>query len=373
MACPEALLTWEETVSSHLPSLSRCQARMLAWWSFGIATCRCSGQTVVSTFLAVFLNQAEPTMRQRLREWCYEAKAKRGAARQAVEVRGCFPALLRWVIAWWQGDEHRLALALDATTLGQRFTVLAISVLYRGCAIPVAWQVVRATEAGAWQPEWEALLRCLHGSIPAGWQVIVCADRGLYAKWLYQTIQARHWHPFLRITQRGMVRRHGQDHYVALAQVVDAQQPDWSGTVTCYRTMACRLECTLLAHCDAAHADPWLILTDLPPPAGQIAWYGMRMWIEQGFKDFKRGGWQWQQTKMTDPQRAARLWLAMAVALLWVASQTADDPAPSHLRVSCPLRGWVRWLCSLLHGSAVTPGFQDFPWPTHVPCPNTYP
>src|SRR5580765_1480318 len=33
--------------------------------------------------------------------------------------------------------------------------------------------------------------------------------------------------------------------------------------------------------------------------------------IEQGFKITKRGGWQWQRTRMTDPQRAARLWLAV--------------------------------------------------------------
>jgi hypothetical protein len=42
------------------------------------------------------------------------------------------------VLSLWPADEPRLALALDATTLKKRFTVLAISVLYRGCAIPVA-------------------------------------------------------------------------------------------------------------------------------------------------------------------------------------------------------------------------------------------
>ena len=41
---------------------------------------------------------------------------------------------------------------------------------------------------------------------------------------------------------------------------------------------------------------------------------------EQGFKITKRGGWQWQRTRMTNPQRAARLWLAVAVATLWLLS-----------------------------------------------------
>ena len=43
----------------------------------------------------------------------------------------------------------------------------------------------------------------------------------------------------------------------------------------------------------------------------------MRSWIECGFKDTKRGGWQWHQTKMRDSKRAERLWLAIAVAILW--------------------------------------------------------
>ena len=34
----------------------------------------------------------------------------------------------------------------------------------------------------------------------------------------------------------------------------------------------------------------------------------------------KRGGWGWHQTKMVDPERAERLWLAIAVATLWAVS-----------------------------------------------------
>ena len=44
----------------------------------------------------------------------------------------------------------------------------------------------------------------------------------------------------------------------------------------------------------------------------------MRLWIEGRFKDKKRGGQEWHHTKMRDPRRAGRLWLAMAVAILWV-------------------------------------------------------
>ena len=63
-----------------------------------------------------------------------------------------------------------------------------------------------------------------------------------------------------------------------------------------------------------------VLLTDLPPEASTACWYGLRAWIEQGFKITKRAGWQWQRTHMTQPDRAARLWLAVAVATLWLLS-----------------------------------------------------
>ncbi|NEO77380.1 MAG: hypothetical protein F6J99_14485 [Moorea sp. SIO4G3] len=40
-----------------------------------------------------------------------------------------------------------------------------------------------------------------------------------------------------------------------------------------------------------------------------------------------RGGWQWHQTKMTDPQRAERHWLAIAIATLWVVSVGGESDA----------------------------------------------
>ncbi len=51
-----------------------------------------------------------------------------------------------------------------------------------------------------------------------------------------------------------------------------------------------------------------------------MSWYGLRTWIEGGFKDFKRGLWGWHQSKMTRASSVERLWLAMAVAQLWCVS-----------------------------------------------------
>ena len=127
------------------------------------------------------MQRKEPTGRQQLRAWYDDAPRKRGAKRQALSVETCFPVLLGWVVSWWQGTQ--LALAIDATALGIRFVVLAVCVVYRGCATPVAWVVLPANTKRAWRREWLPLLRRLRLAIPRGWTVIVLADRGLYASW----------------------------------------------------------------------------------------------------------------------------------------------------------------------------------------------
>src|SRR5712691_4403979 len=143
MSCHPRVTEWTMTIQTHLPHLTKPQATVLALWSLGMVLARSCALTAVSAFLATWLHRKEDTVRQQLREFCYEATAKRGRARQARVVGTCFVPLLAWVVDQWEGTQ--LALALDATTLGTRFTVLALSVVSRGCAIPVAWTILPAT------------------------------------------------------------------------------------------------------------------------------------------------------------------------------------------------------------------------------------
>ena len=260
MSRQDGLSQWIATVSTQMPHLSRPQARVLALWSFGMVVTQSCGLTTVAAFLALLLGKRPGTLRQQLREWCYAAADKKGRQRRAVEVAPCFGALLRWVLAWWPAQERRLVLAMDATTLGQRFTVLALSVVYRGCAIPVAWVVVPATGKGAWRPHWEHLFLLVQDSVPDDWTVLVLADRGLYARWLYRHIAGRGWHPFLRINQGGQFRPHAARHFRPLAAAAPRVGTGWSGVVDCFVTRECRLTCTLLARWEVPHAEPWLVL-----------------------------------------------------------------------------------------------------------------
>jgi hypothetical protein len=110
--------------------------------------------------------------------------------------------------------------------------------------------------------------------------------------------------------------------------------------------------------------------------------------IEQGFKRTNRAGWQWHRTRMTDPHRAARLWLAVAVATSWLLSVggEAEETIPvgtlpllpanflssprqrqaTRLRlVSVFRQGWVAILVALLNHQRLPIGrFVPEPWPS---------
>ena len=105
MSSAPSVTQWTQLVATQLPPLSRPQATVLALWSLGLVLARSCGLTAVSVFVASLQDRKENTVRQQLREWCYEAPAKRGAQRQALAVETCFAPLLRWVLQWWEGSQ----------------------------------------------------------------------------------------------------------------------------------------------------------------------------------------------------------------------------------------------------------------------------
>jgi hypothetical protein len=43
----------------------------------------------------------------------------------------------------------------------------------------------------------------------------------------------------------------------------------------------------------AAQEQPWVVVSDVPPARMGVCWYGLRVWIELGFRTFKGVGWPW--------------------------------------------------------------------------------
>ena len=262
-------------------------------------------------------------MRHRLREFYRPAALKKGTQRCQLDVRLLFGPLLGWVLQLLRPPE--IVLALAPTLCRDRLAVLAVAVVAHGCAPPhrggvdpVAWTAVRAGRAGAWMPHWLPMLERLHAVVPKRTRVIVLADRGLQSTDLFEAITALGWHPMIRLTEaklRGTWRERGAAAWTKLSALPLTPGAYYLGRGHLFSTKP--HACTLVAVWREGFGAPWLLMTDLAPKRCERAFYGLRGWIEQGFRCAKSGGLRCERMRIEDPERAERVWLVMAVSLLW--------------------------------------------------------
>lgn len=310
MRLPPAFYQIEQTLSLYLSELRPAQQTGLALWVYGTLLAQSACQNAVLTALWGVANFH--SLRQCLREWLYDGPDKAAPCHVQVSVQQACTGLVRWLVALW--SDTRLFLALDATGHRDCLTVLTISVLYRGAAIPLWWSVLPGNQPGAWNPVWLGMLSALQPLLPKHWQVLVLCDRGLWSPDLYRAIGAAGWHPLMRVRHNLSFAPQGRCRVPARLLVGGGQQA-WVGRGRAFKAKP--LPTTLIAVWPLRYPEPCLVLTDLAPDQVGIVWYGLRMWIEAGFRLLKSGGWQWHKTRRTDCERAARHFLVLAIATLW--------------------------------------------------------
>jgi hypothetical protein len=306
MSQQKALYQWSKEVAQHLPQLSQPQARTLAAFSLGLALSR---RCTLSWVAEALSGLGKPdTVERRLQRFLSNGQ---------VDWQKCSQALVPWV--WGSLKTPSLVVLLvDETSLQERLKVMAVSLAYRGRAIPLAWWCYHQEAWPLGQVELiTTLLSWVAQGIPPDTPVLVEADRGLgTSPKLLQEIQALGWYYLVRV--QGQVHlRLAQGQEVSLASLVSRKGQSWQGPVQAFKK-AGWLRCWAVGQWRAKHPEPWLLLTNYPPAQGN--WYGLRMWEELAFRDFKSTGWQGQRSRVWKPEHANRLWLVMALAYVWMVS-----------------------------------------------------
>ena len=343
---PPAVQRRLDAIQHFLPHLTLSRQRTLALWCFGIQRARSHSLTLVSLLLAPLCKCHANAMRKRLKTWYAQTRN----AKRRLNVHSCFAGLLRWMTTDWSAPN--LLLALDTTTLRNRWIILTVSVLYKKRAIPVAWRVL-AWDKQAWNPIWKQLLSALAPAFPPRVRVLVFADRGLYSPELFEYIRQLGAHPAMRVNGDGGVLVEGSTEWQMLQELVPSPDTHWNGRCRVFKTNS--LDCTVLALWAAGMHEAWIVLTDLPPCEASAVWYRYRSWIEQGYRDLKRLGGSCHRTLVRDAARLERVWLALAVATLWVLWYGTDEASAHRVwgalwsRKRCVVsvfrRGWLLvWL-----------------------------
>ena len=301
MRFPRELFYLQQSTEQYFPDLRSSQIRGLALWVYGALLAKSACQSAVITALSsVATFHAK---RQYLREFLLDGSEKATPCNTQLDVTLCFAPLLRWLLSLWKGQH--LALAIDATSQGDRVVALVVSVLYRGSAIPIAWSILPANRKGPWIPDILRLLQLLAPEVPKNMKVVVMTDRGLWSPRLWKQIRALRWHPLMRVKNNTSFQPL-QGRRQPARQLIPEPGHAWVGRGTAFGKPKLRRFGTLVVVWDKDQKEPWIVMTDLPPEDVGVCWYGLRFWIELGFRALKSVGWQWQRTKRTDPDRVAR-------------------------------------------------------------------
>lgn len=266
--------------------------------------------------------------------------------------------LIRQALKHW--GNHPLVLALDTSMLFEHFCLMQISVLYRGRALPLCWQVIEHDSATVSFQHLLPLLAQAKGLLAdlEFQEVLLLADRGFADVALMQVLVWMGWH--FRIRLKGnftfaslLGKPQGQLAHLKLLP----------GQVKCLHDVLLSGQQWGPLHVAVAQplegSERWCVVSDQPTSLETFTEFGWRFQIEEGFLDEKSAACHLEDSHLRTAPLLQRLLLVLAVAVLVLISLGTDLVALGQRRLIDPhwnrglsylKLGWRRLQYCLSHG-----------------------
>lgn len=168
------------------------------WMVVGLIHGGCVSLTAWVPFVSSRARYAQSTQR-RFARWLQNPR---------VEVAVLYAPLIQQAVAEW-GKQARY-LALDTTMLWKRYCVIRISLVYRGRAVPLVWEVLEHGSSRVAYEAYAALLDAIPPLLPLGVRVVFLADRGFADTALRAHLRRLGWPFRIRVKASFGVTRPGQ-------------------------------------------------------------------------------------------------------------------------------------------------------------------
>lgn len=314
----------------------------LAWMVVGLIQAECVNLPTWIPFVQSRAQYAQSTQR-RFRRWL---------GNRRIEVAPQYGPLIQQALRDW--GRHTVYLALDTSMLWNQYCLIRLSVVYRGRAVPLVWEVIEHGSSSVTHTAYEELLDTVSALLPAGVKVVFLADRGFADTELLAHLRRLGWHFRIRIKATFTVLRPGQlpckveDFTLAPGRALFLHHV--AITVEAFGPVSLAL---------ARHSktgEYWYIVSDEPTSVQTFEEYGRRFTIEENFLDDKSNGFQLESSLVRDADALTRLCLVLAVATLYLVAQGTQVVAqqkrrwvdPHWLRGNSYLRiGW-QWVKTAL-------------------------
>ncbi len=164
--------------------------------------------------------------------------------------------------------------------------------------------------------EYEPLLRKASWLLRHHGNVMLLADRGFANQALLTWLKQRSWHWAIRVKSDTIV--HGVHPWRTFTV---AQLRKVRGEAKLYHGVRLWEQGTQQVNLVVAYtkgvAEPWVVMTNEPPSLNTLWQYGLRFRVEELFLDSKSGVLGLADSRLRDPQQLNRLYLVVAVAILY--------------------------------------------------------
>lgn len=282
-----------------------------------------------------------------------ERRWQRFIRNRKIKVKSLYIPLVLTAIRNW--NSSRLYLALDTTVLWNRFCLIHLSVVCGGRAIPFLWKVLEHKSSTVAFTEYKLMLKLAEKLLFNYPDIMLLADRGFANHQLINWLQNSRWHYCLRLPCDVII--HGaRRHPIELKYLTPPQ-----AEAILYHRVGLWLDgeyrCNLVLANVRGVREPWAVITNEKPSLQTLWQYGLRFRVEELFLDSKSGAFQLEESKIRDRKALERLYLVVALALLFstVHGMTIQIKGlrqrvdPHWKRGISYLKIGLRWLRGVLH------------------------
>jgi hypothetical protein len=210
-----------------------------------------------------------------------------------------------------------LVFAIDGSTVGRGCMCLMVSVIYQGRALPIAWLVVRGKKGHLPQDRHIQLVEELKGIVPQEASVYFLGDGEFDGTGLLAKITEYNWHYVCRTAKTASVFVKGEKTNCAtLGKGIRADQSN------IYRGILFTNEqygpVNLVVWWGKEYKEPLYLVSDLKSKTEACKFYKKRFRIETFFSDQKSRGFHIQKSHISNPNKLARLLMAVCLAYIWI-------------------------------------------------------
>lgn len=316
---PNLYDTLVHILGQHSHWLDKRHFHTLAWMVVGLIASQTIGLTAWAPFVDSRATFAQSSVR-RFRRWLDNKR---------IQVHSLYGPIIQEALIEW--GENVLYLALDTSMLWDQYCLIRISVVYRGRAIPLVWEVIEHGSSSVTFETYRHLLDKAQALLPLGCDIIFLADRGFADTTLMDYLtDMLHWHWRIRIKSSFLVHRRGQRRCkVSSIQLKRGQARFWHNV---YITDGRFGPVHLALAKPHGVKEQWFIVSDQPTDVTTFDEYGLRFDIEENFLDDKSNGFQLESSLIRSAAALSRLCLALAIATLFLVCQGTEVVASGKRR-----------------------------------------